>query len=62
MFLSHQMKRNLIITNKNGKYELTDEFSKQRNTKENLKLHVIIVQCPVFFPKMKILSILARNY
>ena len=26
MFISQQLKRNLIITNKNGKYELTDEL------------------------------------
>ena len=26
MFLSQQVKRNVIITNKNGKYELSDEF------------------------------------
>ena len=26
MFLSQQLKRNMIIVNKNGKYELTDEL------------------------------------
>ena len=26
MFFSQQVKQNLIITNKNGKYELTDEL------------------------------------
>ena len=26
MFLSHQVKRNVIITNENGKYELNDEL------------------------------------
>ena len=28
MFLSQQMKQNSIITNKNGKYDLTDELPK----------------------------------
>ena len=27
MFLSQQVKRKVIITNKNGRYELTDELS-----------------------------------
>ena len=26
MFISQQLKRNVIITNKNGKYELTDKL------------------------------------
>ena len=28
MFLSQQVKRNVIITNKNGKYELNDKLPK----------------------------------
>ena len=56
MFLSKQVKRNVIITNKNGKYELTDELlNKNLNTPWNYSL------VSSFFPKMKILSILAKT-
>ena len=35
MLLSQQVKRNVIITNKNSKYELTDELSDDvRNSME----------------------------
>ena len=34
MFLSQQVKRNVIITNENGKYELTDELRKDVNLKK----------------------------
>ena len=37
MFLSQQVKRNVIITSKNGKYELTDELPNDMETEENLK-------------------------
>ena len=37
-------------TNKNGKYELTDE-SNDVTLKKVSKLHGVIVYCPVFFPK-----------
>ena len=44
MFLSQQVKQNVIITNKNGKYELTDKLP--NNASQNFtmsKLHGIIV-------------------
>ena len=34
MFLSQQVKRNVIITNENGKYELTDEFPNDMRLKK----------------------------
>ena len=34
MFLSQNVKQNLIITNKNCKYELTDELPKSQNSME----------------------------
>ena len=49
MFLSQEVKRNMIITNKNGKYELNDELA-------NVRL------VPILLPKIKVLSKLARNY
>ena len=56
MFLSQQVKRKVIITYENGKYELTDEFPNDVRTPWNYKL------VPGLLLKMKILSILARNY
>ena len=38
------VKRNVIITNKNGKYELTDELSNDLILKKISKLHGIISQ------------------
>ena len=35
MFLSQQVKWNLIITNKNGKYELTDELPNDGRLKKS---------------------------
>ena len=47
-FLSQQVKRSVIITNKNAsKYELTDEFPNDVRLKKISKLHGIIVQRPV---------------
>ena len=43
MFLSHQVKRNVIITNKNGKYELSDEFPNDVSLKKISELHGIMV-------------------
>ena len=43
MPLSQKVKRNVIITYKNGKYELTDEFPNDVRLKKILKLHGIIV-------------------
>ena len=43
MFLSQQVKRNVIITDKNGKYELTDELTKDIRLKKISKIHGIIV-------------------
>ena len=37
MFLLQQVKRNVIITNKNVKYELTDELLNDVRHKKNLK-------------------------
>ena len=39
-----QVKRNLTITNKNGKYELTDELPNDVKLKKMSKLYGIIVQ------------------
>ena len=43
MFLSQQVKRNVIIINKNAKYELTDELPNDVRLKKISKLHGIIV-------------------
>ena len=43
MFLSQQVKRNVIITNENGKYELTDMLPNDARLKKISKLHGIIV-------------------
>ena len=41
MFLSQQVERNVIITNVNGKYELTDELSKDVRLKKISKIYGI---------------------
>ena len=43
MFLSQQVKGNVTITNKNGKYELTDKLPDEVRFKKISKLHGIIV-------------------
>ena len=43
MFLSQEVKRDVIIVNKNGKRELTDELPNNVRLKKTAKLHVIIV-------------------
>ena len=43
MFFSQQAKWNVIITNKNGKYELIDELPNDVKLKKISKLHGIIV-------------------
>ena len=43
MFLSQQVKRNLIITNKNSKYELTKELQKDVRLNNISKIHGIKV-------------------
>ena len=45
MFLSQQLKRKVIITNKNGdnKYEMTDGLSNNVRFKKTSKLHGVIV-------------------
>ena len=53
MFLSQQVKRKVIITNKNGKYKLTGKLPNNVRLKKLSKLHGILVQCPAFFPKWK---------
>ena len=43
MFLSKQVNGNVIITNKNGKYELTHELSNEVRLKKISKLHGVKV-------------------
>ena len=43
MFLSQQVKRKVVITNKNGKYELTDELPNDVRLKKIVKHRRIIV-------------------
>ena len=43
MFLSQEVKRNVIITNKNGKSELTDQLPNDLRLKKIPEFHVIIV-------------------
>ena len=43
MFVSKQLKRNIIITNKNGKYEFTDELPNDVRLNRISGLHEIIV-------------------
>ena len=43
MLLSQKVKRNVIITNKNGKSELTDELQNDVKLKKISKLYRIIV-------------------
>ena len=43
MFFSQQVKWNVIITNKNGKYELTEELPKDVRLKKISKSHGIKV-------------------
>ena len=43
MFLFQQVKRNVIITTKNGKYESTDELPNNVRLKDIAKLHGIMV-------------------
>ena len=50
MFLSQQVKRNVIITNKHGKYWLTDELPNNAKLKKNENM------------KMKVFPLPARNY
>ena len=61
MFLSQQVKRNVIITIKNGKYELTDELPNEVRLKKYLKTPWNQSLVSSLLPKMKIFSILARN-
>ena len=44
MFLLQQVKWNVIITNKNAKYKLTDELPNNVRLKKISKLHGIIVK------------------
>ena len=41
MFVSQQVERNVILTNVNGKYELTDELSKDVRLKKISKIYGI---------------------
>ena len=62
MFLSQQVKWNVIITSKIGKYELTDELPNDLKLKKISKLRWNYSLASAFPPKMKILSIIARDY
>ena len=55
MFLSHQVKGNVIIISKNVKYELTDELLNLKN----LWNYGVVFS---LLPKVKKFSILARIY
>ena len=48
-----QVKQNVIITSKNGKYELTGQLPNYVRLKKISELHGIKVQCPIFSPKWK---------
>ena len=43
MFLSQQVKWNVIITNKKGKYELTGELPNNARLKKISKLHGVTI-------------------
>ena len=43
ILVSQQVKRKVVIPNKNGKYELTDMFPNNIRLKKILKLHGVIV-------------------
>ena len=43
MFLSQQVKRNVVITDKNGKYNLTEELQNDVRIKKISELRRIIV-------------------
>ena len=60
MFLSQKVKRKVVISNKNGKYELTGELPNNVRFKKISKNFMVLYASPSFLPKMKILSILAR--
>ena len=62
MFLSQQVNPNMVVTNKNSKYELIDELRIDVRVKENLKTPWDYSLVSILLPKMKILLILARNY
>ena len=60
MFLSKQVKRNVIITNKNGKYELTDKLSDDVRIKKISELHRIRVYYLQEITKNQILNFSPR--
>ena len=62
MVLSQQAKLNVLITNKNGKYKLTNELPNNVRLKENLKTPWKYILVPSLLSKLKTLPILARNY
>ena len=43
MFLSQQLKRKMIIANRNAKYDLTDELPSNVRLQKMSKLHEVIV-------------------
>ena len=62
MFLSQQVKGRMIITNKNDKYELTDDLPNNERLEKNLKTPWNYSLVSSLLPKMKLLSITVRNY
>ena len=62
MFLSQQVKGRMIITNKNDKYELTDDLPNNKRLEKNLKTPWNYSLVSSLLPKMKLLSITVRNY
>ena len=57
IFLSPQVKRWTIVTNKHGIYQL----SHIRNVRKVSKRHRMIAQCPASPGKIKILSVIAKE-
>ena len=67
IFVSPKVKRIVIISNKHGIYELPHELPNDLrlrtlgNIKKISKPRRIIARCSVLLPKIKFLSILAKN-
>ena len=61
IFLSTQVKRSAIISNKHGIYELPHELLNDLRVKETLKISFNCSIALSLTPKVKILSIPAKN-
>ena len=62
MFLSQKLKQSAIITNKIVKYQLTDGLPNDETLKKKFKTPWNYSLVSRLFPKIKMLSKLARNY